>query len=170
VNRLRLIAFTLVLRAVCLAQSEPSLDKTVDYMASILDTAGDGQEILFGEDYRKEPCRLFVSDTITYAVTKPAKEYKLEVQFPLSLVDPGTVRTKPLKRGVRVEFETTDYQPVIWQSASKWKETGGKIPKSLELFSVPAYGFSFVNSEAADHFARALRHGVELCGRKKSAF
>ena len=42
---------------------------------------------------------------------------------------------------VTVELETTDYRSVIYESASKWKETKGRIPKILELNSVPMFVF-----------------------------
>jgi hypothetical protein len=57
------------------SQNEPSLDKTIDYMASVLETGGGDQKILFGGDYRKETCRLLISDTVNYALVKPAKVY-----------------------------------------------------------------------------------------------
>ena len=153
------------------SQNEPSLDKTIDYMASVLETGGSDQKILFGGDYRKEACRLFISDTITYAHVKPAKVYETEVQFLLGTIDPKSVKVIE-KRGttVTVELETTDYRSVIYESASKWKETNGRIPKLLELSVVPTYLFRFLNSKAADHFAKAFQHAVELCGGKRSAF
>jgi hypothetical protein len=169
-RRLLLVIIVVACSAPCLGQNEPSLDKTINYMASVLETGGSGQEILFGGDYRKEPCRLFISDTITYAIVKPEKIYKTEVQFHLGTIDPGSVKANTGKRGTRVEFETTDYKSVIWTSASKWQETKGRTPKSLELFSVPTYGFFLYNSRSADHFAKAFRHAVELCGGKQSAF
>jgi hypothetical protein len=55
---------------------------------------------------------------------------------------------------VTVELETTDYRSVIYESASKWKETKGRISKILELNSVPMYRFRFLDSKAEDHFAR----------------
>jgi hypothetical protein len=67
-------------------------------------------------------------------------------------------------------LETTDYRSVIYKRASKWKEAKGRIPKILELNSVPMYRFRFLDSKAADHFVKALQHAVELCGGKRSAF
>jgi hypothetical protein len=55
------------------SQNEPWLDKTIDYLASVLETGGGDQKILFGGDYGKETCRLFISDTVNYALVKPAK-------------------------------------------------------------------------------------------------
>ena len=171
VKRLLIVVTVLVSCASSFGQNEPSLDKTIDYLASVLETGGSDQKILFGGDYRKEACRLFISDTITYALVKPAKVYDTEVQFHLGTIDPKTVKVIE-KRGamVTVELETTDYQSVIYESASKWKETRGRIPKLLELNSVPSYRFRFSDSKAADHFAKAFQHAVELCGGKRSAF
>ncbi len=140
-------------------------------MASVLETCGGDQKILFGGDYRKETCRLFISDTVNYALVKPAKVYDTEVQFHLGTIDPksGKVIEKRATM-VTVELETTDYRSVIYESASKWKETKGRIPKILELNSVPMYRVRFLDSKAADHFAKALQHAVELCGGKRSAF
>jgi hypothetical protein len=145
-------------------------------MANILDTAGDGQELLFGGEYRKEPCRLFVSDKITYSVTKPSKEYKTEVQFHLGTIDPGSVKVSTTKKGTRVGFETTNYESVIWTRVGKWsdpvskpKDTAGRTPKG-STFKRSAYGFTFLDSAAAGHFTKAFQHAVELCGGKHSAF
>lgn len=160
----------LVMCSCCFGQKEPSLDKTIDYMASVLETGGSDQKILFGGDYREEACRLFISDTVTYALVKPSKVYDTEVQFHLGAIDPTSVKVKTGKWATTMEFEATDYKSVIWTSASKWKETKGRIPKILELNSTPAYSLRFMNSQSADHFAKAFQHAIVLCGGKRSQF
>jgi hypothetical protein len=115
-------------------------------------------------------CRLFISDTVNYALVKPAKVYDTEVQFHLGTIDAKSVKVIEKRATmVAVELETTDYRSVIYKRASKWKEAKGRIPKILELNSVPMYRFRILDSKAADHFAKALQHAVELCGGKRSA-
>jgi hypothetical protein len=73
----------------------------------------------------------------------------------LGTIDPKSVKVIEKRATmVTVELETTDYRSVIYESASKWKETKGRISKILELNSVPMYRFRFLDSKAEDHFAR----------------
>ncbi len=165
------ILTTLAVCVRCRGQNEAALGKAVDYMASVLATGGEDQKILFGGDYRDEPCRLFVSDNIRDLLVKPSRLYATEVQFHLGTIDPKSIKVNVQKSTmVLVEFETTDYKPLVFESASKWKETKGRIPKALELFSVPTYRFRFLNAQAGNHFAKAFERAVELCGGKQSAF
>ena len=167
----KVVLFMSLLYVPAVGQKEPPLDKTIDYMAGVLDTAGDDQKILFGEDYRKEPCRIFFSDKITSHLAKPPKAYKTEVQFHLARIDPKSVKVEDTKSGIKtVKFETSDYDPVIFESASQWQETHGRIPKELELVSLPSYDFRFYNNDAANHFAKAFVHAIQLCGGKESPF
>jgi hypothetical protein len=163
----RVVIVTLLLSSVVApGQNSPSLAETVAYMSNILTQNGD-QKL----QVKDEACRLYVSDTIRNLLEKPAKTYDTEVQFHLARIDPEsvTVDAKAYKTPI-VKIEATDFDPVIWESASGWKETHGKIPKSLELFSLPSYNFRFLNDSAARHFAKAFKHAVVLCGGKPSTF
>lgn len=173
VNRLKIALGILAvfLTTACVAQQEQPVEDTVDYLKSVLETGGDDQKILFGGDYRKEACRLFISDTITYHLSKPSRVYPTEVQFHLGTLDPKSLKVIEKRSTlVTVEFETTDYKRLIWTSASGWKEANGRVPKELELFSSPTYLFRFLNSASARHFAKAFEHAIELCGGKQSRF
>lgn len=173
-----LLLIALAVSTPCLGQGEPSLQKTIEYMASMLEDHGQHQEILFGSYYQDKdhPCNLFISDRITDVSVKPEKVYSTEVQFELSAIDPDSVKASTTKEGTRVGFETTNYKSVIWTRVGKWsdpvsksKGTAGRIAKG-SIFTRSTYGFTFPDSGAADHFSKAFRHAIEVCGGKGSAF
>jgi hypothetical protein len=164
-----------VLTGLALGQSgsqSPSLDMTIAYMSDLLTNEGKDQTILWGKNYRADACRLFISDDIIDNTVKPAKTYKTEVQFHLMWVDPQTIKVDTQHATIPVvRFETTNYQVRF----GKVPLSGRKlmVRKGSNLISFPHYLFylfKFYNTIAAEHFAKAFRHAVELCGGKPSAF
>jgi hypothetical protein len=159
------------------AQSGPSLQDTEDFMIGLLQqyhrVMDDGrtQQLQLVSKYAKagkepEPCRLYTEDAITFST----KDWKLQVQefqFHLGTIDPNSIVVQDVttlkqhrKVANSVAFHTTNHNQVIWMTWDNYKT----------LYQSSEYSFDILGDENAKRFAKALRHAVELCGGKPSAF
>jgi hypothetical protein len=179
---MRMIFIVLIsLRLATFAWSQdktPTLNDTLQFMQGTLSSYGflhsksKDQELVLKGD---EPCSLYVDSQITYSMHSPQDgEYDIEYQFNLRNIDPSSVKVNVHERTQRnpiinVHLETTNNKDRVWASASKWKENP-KLPKILQLSASSAFDFEFRDPEHAEKFAKALRHAIELCGGKQSAF
>jgi hypothetical protein len=127
------LAIPILVLIVAASASGQSLKETVDWMKSSL-VAGSDQKLIPPFD---DPCRLFVSDTVTYR----DRSYDLEWQFHLGKMDPKRITIdSDNKKKTIVYIHPTNDAAVVWSSASHWKEDA-KVPKLLQYVTTTSFCF-----------------------------